>query len=176
MDALQVLEPVSERYAHLPVADAFTWPDARVDLGEGEWYMVAFRSVRRAEAHEARLTLFDELAHQEAAGSPGFVHYFKGPRTSDGTCLSFCLWESRTDARAAGVLPAHAAAVTLVAEMYESYTLEFHRIIRAAGAPLIFLPYDQPGVPEHVVVTGDDLHPVVDSPAAPLPATRPGPA
>ena len=61
---LQRLEPASEQYATLPVADAFTWRDAGTDLGDGEWYLVAFRSVRRADADEARLTLFDELAHQ----------------------------------------------------------------------------------------------------------------
>jgi hypothetical protein len=173
MDVLQVLGPVSERYATLPIADAFTWADAGTDLGDGEWYLVAFRSVRRAEADEARLTSYDELAHQEAAGSPGFVHYFKGPRASDGSCLSFCLWQTRADARAAAGRPAHVQAVSLLDEMYESYTLEFHRVTRTAGGPLTFEPYDRPGVPQHVHVAGPDLHPVIDRPAALLPATRP---
>ncbi len=79
MDVLQRLQPVSDRYATAPVAEAFTWDDAGGDLGNGEWYLVAFRSVRRPSADEARLWEIDELAHQEAAGSPGFVHYFKDP-------------------------------------------------------------------------------------------------
>ena len=33
----------------------------------GEWYMVAFRSIRRIDADEERLTEFDERAHLEAA-------------------------------------------------------------------------------------------------------------
>jgi len=173
MDVLERLEPVSERYATLPVADAFTWPDAGTDLGDGEWYLVAFRSIRRTDADEARLTLYDELAHQEAAASAGFVHYFKGPRASDGSCLSFCLWQTRADARAAAGRPAHVQAVSLLDEMYESYTLEFHRVTRTAGGPLAFEPYDRPGVPQHVHVSGPDLHPVEDLPAALLPATRP---
>jgi hypothetical protein len=173
MDLLERLEPVSERYATLPVADAFTWRDAGTDLGDGEWYLVAFRSVRRAGADEARLTLFDELAHQEAASSAGFVHYFKGPRAADGSCLSFCLWESRADARTAAGRPAHVKAVSLLDEMYESYTLEFHRVTRTAGGPLAFEPYDRPGAPAHVHVSGAELHPVVDRPAAFLPAARP---
>lgn len=173
MDVLQRLEPVSERYATLPVADAFTWRDAGTDLGDGEWYLVAFRSVRRADADTERLTWFDEQAHQEAATAPGFVFYFKGPLAADGSCLSFCLWQTRADARAAAGRPAHVQAVSLIDEMYESYTLEFQRVTRTAGGPLAFEPYDRPGVPTHVHVTGAELHPVVDRPAALLPAARP---
>jgi len=73
MDLLQRLAPVSESYATLAVEDAFNWQDAGNELGDGDWYLVAFRSIRRADADEARLTHFDELAHQEAATSPGFL-------------------------------------------------------------------------------------------------------
>ena len=147
MDVLESLGPVSERYAALPIEDAFNWQTATAELGNGEWYLVAFRSVRRADADEDRLTRFDELAHQEALGSPGFVHYFKGPRAFDGSCLSFCLWNSRAEARAASSRPDHVRAVSLIDEMYESYTLEFHRLTRQAGGPLTFQPYD--AVPAH---------------------------
>ena len=167
MDVLQRLQPVSDRYATAPVAEAFTWDDAGGDLGSGEWYLVAFRSVRRPDADEARLWELDELAHQEAAASPGFVHYFKGPLAADGSCLSFCLWDSRADARAAAGRPAHVRAVGLLEEMYESYTLEFHRVARQAGGRLTFEPYDQPGRPQHVHVAGPELHPL---PAGLLPA------
>jgi len=173
MDVLQRLEPVSADYATLPIARAFTWQDAAGELGNGEWYLVAFRSIRRADADEDRLTLFDELAHQEAAHEPGFVHYFKGPRSADGSCLSFCLWQTRADARAAAGRPAHVQAVSLIDEMYESYTLEFHRVSRTAGGPLAFEPYDRAGAPKHVHVTGPELHPVIDRPTALLPAARP---
>jgi hypothetical protein len=142
MDALGRLRSSSATYATAHVADAFTWDEADADLADGEWYMVAFRSVRRPEADEARLTLFDELAHQEAAASPGFVHYFKGPLGVDGTCLSFCLWESRAHARAAAAKPAHREATSLVHDMYESYTLEFHVMARRSGGRLTFEPYD----------------------------------
>ncbi|HLO35121.1 MAG TPA: hypothetical protein VK194_03530 [Candidatus Deferrimicrobium sp.] len=142
MELLQDLAPVSQGYASLPVPDAFNWQDATVELGDGEWYLVAFRSIRRADADEERLNRFDELAHQEAATSPGFVHYFKGPRAADGSCLSFCLWQSRADARAAAGQPDHVRAVSLIDEMYATYTLEFHRVAREAGGPLTFAPYD----------------------------------
>jgi hypothetical protein len=150
MDALDPLQPVSDSYATLPVGEAFDWSAAAAALGDGEWYLVAFRSIRRDGADEARLEHFDELAHQEAAGSDGFVHYFKGPKARDGSCLSFCLWTTRAHARAAAGKRAHVEAVGLLNEMYESYTLEFLRVTGTAGGPLRFEPYDaptaQPGV------------------------------
>ena len=136
------LAPVSDRYASLSVADAFTW-DACVDAVEpGEWYMVAFRSTRRMGADEARLTAYDDWAHTEAMGAPGFVHYFKGPTTADGQCMSFCLWDSRAEARAAAGRPAHREAVGLTHEAYAEYTLEFHLVRRLAGGGFTFEPYD----------------------------------
>ena len=148
MDVLHGLAPVSEGYADLPIADAFDWQAKGGGLGNGEWYLVAFRSTRRAGADEERLTTFDELAHQEAASSPGFVHYFKGPAARDGSCLSFCLWQTRADARAAAGRPDHVRAVSLINEMYEAYSLEFHRLTREAGGLLNFEPYDR--APTHV--------------------------
>jgi hypothetical protein len=171
MDVLQRLAPVSESYATLPVADAFNWQDASAELGDGDWYLVAFRSIRRPGADEERLTMFDELAHQEAATSPGFVHYFKGPQASDGSCLSFCLWTGRAEARAASGRPDHVRAVSLIDEMYASYTLEFHRVTREAGGPLSFQVYDQ--VPAHG--TSHAAQPAHRAPATGL-TTFPAPA
>jgi hypothetical protein len=142
MDAFAALEPVSEAYASLPVAQAFDWTGIARQLGDGEWYLVAFRSIRRVDADEIRLSGFDDRAHLEAQSSPGFVHYFKGPAASDRSCLSFCLWTSRAEARAASGQPAHIEAVSVINEMYETYTLEFLRVTGRAGAPLRFQPYD----------------------------------
>ena len=143
MDALDSIAPVSDLYAGLPVATAFDWTGASEVLGAGEWYLVAFRSRRRADADEAKLNDYDERAHLEAAASPGFVHYLKGPRASDGSCMSFCLWESRSLARAAAGRPRHAEAAALSGQMYELYTLEFLRVRgHGDGRPLEFEPYD----------------------------------
>ena len=145
MDALRHLGPVSDGYAWLPLADAFNWSSCADAFEPGEWYLVAFRSVRRPTADESRLTAYDDRAHAEAATSPGFVHYTKGPTASDGSCLSFCLWTSRHAARAASGKPAHAEAAQLVHEMYDTYRLEFLRVTKAhAGAPLEFEPFDRP--------------------------------
>ena len=147
MDILRDLAPVSDAYASLPIGEAFDWPVAGGDLGTGEWYMVAFRSVRRAGADEARLSMYDEFAHQEAATAPGFVHYFKGPTHADGRCMSFCLWDSRAEARAASSRPAHMRAAAVTHEAYSDYTLEFHRVRHRAGEGFTFEPYDPvPGV------------------------------
>lgn len=144
MDCLEALEPVSPAYAAMPISDAFDWQRASAELGKGEWYLVAFRSIRRDDADEERLFALDEAAHVEAAGAPGFVHYFKGPKADDGSCLSFCLWDSRAEARSASGLPAHREAVTVLDEMYASYTLEFHRVTRSAlDGALRFEAYDR---------------------------------
>lgn len=137
------LAPVSDRYATIPVADAFTWDACLADIGPGEWYMVAFRSIRRAGADEARLTAYDDWAHTEAMQAPGFVHYFKGPTNSRGECMSFCLWMSRAEARAASGRPAHVEAAALTFESYAQYRLEFHRVRRLADGGFTFEPYDQ---------------------------------
>jgi hypothetical protein len=137
------LGPVSDRYATLPVADAFTWDACAADVDPGEWYMVAFRSIRRPKADEGRLTAHDDWAHAEAMGAPGFVHYFKGPTQADGRCMSFCLWDSRAEAREASGRPAHTQAAALTHEAYAEYTLEFHRVRRLAGnGGFVFEPYD----------------------------------
>lgn len=143
MDALSALAPVSDAYAALPVPDAFDWRDVSRQLGDGEWYLVAFRSIRRAESDQLRLAEFDERAHQEARGAPGFVHYFKGPTAADGSCLSFCLWTSRAEARSAAGRPNHVEAVALLGEMYEYYTLEFLRVTGRLAEPLTFESYDR---------------------------------
>jgi hypothetical protein len=143
MDALDRLAPLSDRYATLPVADAFDWATAGAGADVGEWYLVVFRSIHRADADPERLREYDDRAHEEAASAPGFIHYFKGPPATDRSCLSFCLWDSRAHARSAAGRPAHRAAVMILDEMYEHYTLEFLRVRRSRPwGPLEFEPYD----------------------------------
>jgi len=137
------LAPISEWYATMPIADAFDWAAAAAASEPGEWYMVAFRSVQRPDADQEMLRSYDDRAHLEAQGSPGFVHYFKGPANSKGECLSFCIWESRQHARQAAGRPDHAAAAAIVHTTYVSYTLEFLRMTKHAHeAGFLFEPYD----------------------------------
>jgi len=136
------LAPVSDRYATLPVSDAFTWDACAPDVEPGEWYMVAFRSVRRQDVDEARLTAHDDWAHAEAMVAYGFVHYFRGPTQDDGHCMSFCLWDSRAEARAAAGRPAHTEAAAITHETYAEYTLEFHRVTLVPDRGFQFEIYD----------------------------------
>jgi hypothetical protein len=55
--------------------------------------------------------------------------------------MSFCLWNSRAEARAAAARPAHLEAVGLTFESYARYALEFHRVRRIGGG-FIIAPYD----------------------------------
>jgi hypothetical protein len=135
------LAPVSDRYASLQVAEAFTWRACEPDVAPGEWYMVAFRSSCLPDVDEAQLSAYDDWAHAEAMDAPGFVHYFKGPTVDGGRCMSFCLWDSRAQAREAASRPAHARAVALTHQAYASYTLEVHRVRRTADGFAIE-PYD----------------------------------
>lgn len=109
--------------------------------------MVAFRSLRRPDVDEARLTSHDDWAHTEAMDAPGFIHYFRGPTQPDGRCMSFCLWDSRTQARAAAGRPAHTEAAAITHEAYAEYSLEFHRVTRLAEGGFQFVIYadDGPG-------------------------------
>ncbi len=137
------LAPVSDRYASLPVGEAFTWTEIAASVPPGEWYMVAFRSIRRPGADEDVLRQHDDWAHAEAMTAPGFVHYLKGPTVEGGLCLSFCLWDSRAEARAAAGRPAHVTAAALTFQTYTDYTLEFHRVTRLADdARFTFEFYD----------------------------------
>jgi hypothetical protein len=148
MDALARLAPTTDDYARLPVAQALTWGDCAAEIAAGEWYLVVFRSIMRADADKDRLQAYDDFAHAEAEHAEGFLHYFKGPLAADRSCLSFCLWNSRAEARAAAGRPAHREAVAIIGETYEQYLLEFMRVRkRDRAASLEFEPYDlQPEV------------------------------
>lgn len=138
-----LIKPAAEAFARLPIGAAFDWSAITTSRDEGEWYVVAFRSTRRAGADEALLMALDTAAHEEASQAPGFVHYFKGPTNAQGECLSFCVWEGRPAAREAAGAPAHSIAAAVVREMYEAYRLEFIRLSKRAGSPEFeFAPFD----------------------------------
>ena len=137
------IRPVADDVARLPIGSAFDWSAITSEAEDGEWYVVTFRSVRRPGADEARLTTLDDLAHAEAARAPGFIHYFKGPTNERGECLSFCIWQSRQAARASAGGPQHVIAAAVAREMYETYRLDFVRLIKRAGTrDFAFEPFD----------------------------------
>jgi heme-degrading monooxygenase HmoA len=131
--AFSRLKPARNDYALVPIDKGFNWDECAGDLQIPDLYVVVFRSVRRADANLEILQEFDDRAHADAQSAPGFVFYFKGQLMPGRECLSFCLWRSRAEARAASNRPDHAAAAGLVREMYESYDLERHILTQEQG-------------------------------------------
>ena len=138
------LLPVSDRYASLPVADAFTWAACADEVGPGEWYMVAFRSIRRPGVDEARLTDVRRLGARRGDACAGLRPLLQGtarPRTGSA-CRSACGTAGPRPARRPADRPTCQAAA-LTHEAYAAYTLEFHRVRRLDGdGGFTFEPYD----------------------------------
>jgi heme-degrading monooxygenase HmoA len=123
-EAFQRLTPIRDDYATRPIWEGFDWSRCAAEADVDEVYLVVFRSVRREDADLDRLVAYDDHAHAEAAEASGFLHYFKGQATEGRECLSFCLWESPEQGKAAARGSAHSEAAALVDEAYESYELE----------------------------------------------------
>ena len=104
------------------------------------FYLVVFRSVRRAGADGDLLTEFDDRAHAEARRAGGLLLYFKGEPDANRACLSLCLWETREQARAAIHQPRHRAAVGLASTMYESFHLERYVVTWAGAGSVVIAP------------------------------------
>ncbi len=132
--AFESLAPASAMYATMSIEEAFNWPGCARAVQAGEWYLVAFRSVRSESADDSLLTELDDRAHAEAMRSPGFIHYFRGSMGRSRECLSFCLWDTRDQAQAAAAGPAHQVAVGRADEMYDSYVLEYLTIRKRPGS------------------------------------------
>jgi hypothetical protein len=127
------LRPVRAEYAHLPVAEAFRWDECAGGVDDSDWYLVAFRSVRRPDADERLLWELDERAYRETALVPGLVLYHRGALDAGRRCLSLCLWEHARQAHRAATLPEHRVAAAHTGDMYESYRIERYTIAVRAG-------------------------------------------
>ena len=129
-EACQRLSPIDPDYANLPVEEGFNWSSCLDEACFDRLYVVVFRSVRRASADVDLLQEHDYRAYAEAEGAGGLLFYFKGLVNERRECLSFCLWESREQARRAASGASHREAATITAEMYESYTIERYDLIK----------------------------------------------
>jgi heme-degrading monooxygenase HmoA len=128
------LQPLSSDYAVRRIDEVFNWRDCLGPVDEGEWYVVAFRSVRRPEADDPLLYRLDEHALAEARAHGGLLHYFSGELDDERRCLSMCVWESRERAREGAALPAHTEAIGISGATYTSYVLERYRLTKRDGA------------------------------------------
>jgi hypothetical protein len=117
------ISPRHPDYATLPIQDGFDW-SCLSGCSFEELYLVVFRSVRRPTADLILLREHDDRAYEEALGSGGLLKYFKGHANERGECLSFCLWETREQAKKAAAAASHASAADITAQMYLSYVLD----------------------------------------------------
>ncbi len=129
------LVPIDPRYATIPIEAGFNWRECLSDVDSGQWYLVAFRSLRREGADNEKLLAFDDRAYREAMDSAGLLHYFRGEMDADRRCLSVCLWSHRRQAKLANTLPEHVAASELTHEMYVWYDVERYVVRKRAGRP-----------------------------------------
>src|SRR5215211_6197340 len=132
-EACQQLSPIHPDYATLPIQEGFNWSSSLGDARFERLYLVVFRSLLRETADLELLYEYDELAHGEASEAGGLVFYFRGVTNERGESLSFCLWESREQARRASGGPSHQAAMGMVSLMYESYSLERYDLLKVGG-------------------------------------------
>src|ERR671915_166083 len=136
--ACQQISPTNPDYAILPIEDGFDWSSLSCCLFE-RLYLVVFRSVWQPEADLDLLREYDDRAFEEALVSGGLLRYFKGHANELGECLSFCLWETREQAREAAGAPSHRSAAGVSAQMYLSYSLDRYWIEKVREK-LVFEP------------------------------------
>jgi hypothetical protein len=141
--ACQQISPIYPDYATRPIQDGFSWSSSLAGCAFERLYLVVFRSVRRPNADLELLREHDDRAHERALESGGLLRYFKGEANERGECVSFCLWETRKQAREAASAASHRSAAAISVLMYESYVLERYwlkKVATARGEGLIFEP------------------------------------
>src|SRR5215216_1231094 len=126
------ISPRHSDYATLSIQDGFDWSSLS-GCSFDQLYLVVFRSVRRPDADLALLREHDDRAYAEALESGGLLKYFKGHANEKGECLSFCLWETREQARQAADAASHRSAIGATARMYVSYVLDRYWLKRPGG-------------------------------------------
>src|SRR5215208_3546273 len=130
-EACQQISPRHPDYATLSIEDAFDWSSLSCCLLE-RLYLVVFRSLWQPEADLDLLREHDDRAFEEAIASGGLLRYFKGNANERGECLSFCLWETREQARQAASAASHRSATGITAQTYLSYSLKRYWIKKEA--------------------------------------------
>ena len=141
--ACQEISPIYTDYETRPIQDGFSWSSSLAGCAFERFYLVVFRSVRRASADLDLLREHDDRAYEKALESGGLLRYFKGEANELGECLSFCLWETREQAIEAAGAASHQSAAEITVRMYESYELDRYwlkKVVTTRGEKLIFEP------------------------------------
>ena len=147
--ACRRLVPIHPDYATVPISEAFNWSSCLAGAPFSRLYLVVFRSVRREKADLQLLRDYDDRAYAEAVARGGLLRYFKGEMNEHRECLSFCLWESREQAKGAAAGAYHQQAAEITAQMYQSYELERYELAKAGeGGEICFRRLDKVGANE----------------------------
>ena len=144
-EACKQLSPIHPDHATLPIQEGFNWSSCLGDVRFDKLYLVVFRSVLRVSADLELLWEHDKRAHAEALEAGRLLYYFRGIMNERRECLSFCLWESREQARRASGGSLHRAAIGIVAQTYEAHSLERYDLIKVGEAKerLEFRPLEE---------------------------------
>jgi hypothetical protein len=145
-DPADALVPI-ENSALYPVPEAIAnWPAIVPLLKRNNWYdLTAFYSRRKANlSKEASKLLYEmnQKAFDAAKEKGGFVLYYQGVLLSNGNekinpnlqlsfvpnCLSFCIWDTLTQAKAGAQIPEHRKAAQMTTMWYDGFALVKYRV------------------------------------------------
>ncbi|KAI9030729.1 hypothetical protein CLU79DRAFT_731238 [Phycomyces nitens] len=129
------LRSLTQDYLHCPIHQAFNWDTMASILKEwqGRWFVVVFRSVRKASADHRRLFEADVRSQKEAIETGGFLKYWYADLNEHQECMAMCIWVDPEYALKATRKPLHREAARLAGEMYDSYVLERHWLFKRSG-------------------------------------------
>ncbi|KAL4930182.1 uncharacterized protein BDV17DRAFT_260095 [Aspergillus undulatus] len=142
--ALTALTTTRPDYATAPYVESFNWSmvveklhslasQESVKWKRTSFYVVAFRSILRANADGDRLHLLDERSHAEAVKSGGLLKYWFGSKNERRENLATCVWRNREDAKAGGTGPWHAQARGAARTMYEKIEFTTMELVLGVG-------------------------------------------
>ncbi|KAF0519073.1 hypothetical protein F8M41_016680 [Gigaspora margarita] len=132
-EVLKNLKVIDSNYATEPIETSFNWNEIASDIKdiEGEWYLVAFRSIRSINANNDSLSNAEKKAYNEAEKHGGLLKYWSGEFNQNRKCLSICIWASKDIAVEASKEPQHSAAKKLAnMSNYEFYGLERYMLTK----------------------------------------------
>nr|CAG8587313.1 15543_t:CDS:2 [Entrophospora candida] len=136
-EKLKILKMMTLEYAKMPIEKVFNWNEIANELRQFEinWYVVVFRSVRKADADNKLLFEADANAQDEARKSGGLLAYWYGELNERRECLAMCIWSDQYYAKMANNKPNHVIAMKLTAMMYETYKLDRYFIKKNRDQP-----------------------------------------
>ncbi|CAG8492931.1 11857_t:CDS:2, partial [Dentiscutata heterogama] len=126
-EVLKNLKVIDSNYATEPIETSFNWNEIASGIKdiEGEWYLVAFRSIGSVNANNNSLSYAEKKAYNKAEKHGGLLKYWSGEFNQNRECLSMCIWASKDIAVNASKKSQHTAAKRLAnISNYEFYDLE----------------------------------------------------